>query len=230
MPTTTNFGWTTPADTDLVKDGASAIRTLANGIDTSFLDLKGGTTNQILKKNSNTDLDFVWAAPSSGALVLVGSTDFTTSTSVVVSSCFSSTYDFYVAYVDFSAATGNAGYNVRMRLSGTSASTNYNWNRDQWYGSTSAQAETTSGSSFFVGEVSASYANRCGSIISFIDPALARPTKIYSQARFVNVNQSVFGANIYGDHNTSTAYDSLEIFPDGGNVSGSVRVYAYAKS
>ena len=62
MPTTSNFGWTTPADTDLVKDGAAAIRTLGNGIDTSFLDLKGGTTGQVLSKNSNTDLDFIWVA------------------------------------------------------------------------------------------------------------------------------------------------------------------------
>lgn len=62
MPSTTNFGWTTPADTDLVKDGASAIRTLANGIDTSLVDLKGGTTGQVLSKNSNTDLDFIWVA------------------------------------------------------------------------------------------------------------------------------------------------------------------------
>jgi hypothetical protein len=62
MPTTTNFGWTTPADTDLVKDGAAAIRTLGNGIDTSFIDLKGGTTGQVLSKASNTDLDFSWVA------------------------------------------------------------------------------------------------------------------------------------------------------------------------
>ena len=60
MPTTSNFGWTTPADTDLVKDGAAAIRTLGNGIDTSFVDLKGGTTGQVLSKNSNTDVDFTW--------------------------------------------------------------------------------------------------------------------------------------------------------------------------
>lgn len=62
MPTTSNFGWTTPADTDLVKDGAAAIRTLGNGIDTSFLDLKGGTSGQVLSKASNTDLDFTWVA------------------------------------------------------------------------------------------------------------------------------------------------------------------------
>lgn len=62
MPTTTNFGWTTPADTDLVKDGAAAIRTLAGNIDTSLVDLKGGTTGQVLAKASDTDLDYSWVA------------------------------------------------------------------------------------------------------------------------------------------------------------------------
>lgn len=66
MATTTNFGWETPDDTDLVKDGAAAMRTLGNSIDTSFVDLKGGTTNQVLAKNSNTDLDFKWVADASG--------------------------------------------------------------------------------------------------------------------------------------------------------------------
>ncbi len=60
MATTTNFGWETPDDTDLVKDGAAAIRTALSGVDTSFVDLKGGTTGQVLAKNSGTDLDFVW--------------------------------------------------------------------------------------------------------------------------------------------------------------------------
>lgn len=62
MATTTNFGWETPDDTDLVKDGAAAIRTALGGVDTSFVDLKGGTTGQILSKASNTDLDFSWAS------------------------------------------------------------------------------------------------------------------------------------------------------------------------
>jgi hypothetical protein len=62
MATTTNFGWETPDDTDLVKDGALAIRTLGSAIDTSLVDLKGGTTGQVLSKNSNTDMDFTWVA------------------------------------------------------------------------------------------------------------------------------------------------------------------------
>lgn len=66
MANTTNFGWATPDDTDLVKDGAAAIRTLGSSIDTSFVDLKGGSTNQVLAKNSDTDLDFKWVADASG--------------------------------------------------------------------------------------------------------------------------------------------------------------------
>jgi hypothetical protein len=60
MATTTNFGWTTPNDTDYVTQGAAAMRTLGNGIDTTLVDLKGGTTDQVLAKNSNTDMDFKW--------------------------------------------------------------------------------------------------------------------------------------------------------------------------
>lgn len=71
MPTTSNFGWTTPADTDLVKDGALAIRTLGNGIDTSMAELKGGTTGQILSKTSNTDMDFTWINNDQGDITAV---------------------------------------------------------------------------------------------------------------------------------------------------------------
>ena len=56
--TTTNFGWDIPQSTDLVKDGATAIATLGQDIDTALVDLKGGTTGQVLAKNSGTDLDF----------------------------------------------------------------------------------------------------------------------------------------------------------------------------
>jgi len=71
MATTTNFGWETPDDTDLVKDGAAAMRTLGNSIDTSFVDLKGGTSGQILSKASNTDLDYTWITNDIGDITEV---------------------------------------------------------------------------------------------------------------------------------------------------------------
>jgi hypothetical protein len=96
MPTTTNYGWTTPADTDLVKDGAAAIRTLGSSIDTTLktqidaqipdalLTTKGdiiaatgastparlavGTNNQVLVADSTAATGIKWATPA-GALV-----------------------------------------------------------------------------------------------------------------------------------------------------------------
>ena len=58
--TTPNFGWVVPTSTDLVKDGATAIETLGDSVDASFVGLKGGTTGQVLSKTSGTDLAFTW--------------------------------------------------------------------------------------------------------------------------------------------------------------------------
>jgi hypothetical protein len=71
MATTSAFGWETPDDTDLVKDGAAAIRTLGNSIDTSMSELKGGTTGQILSKTSNTNMDFTWITNDVGDITAV---------------------------------------------------------------------------------------------------------------------------------------------------------------
>jgi len=71
--TTTNFGWDIPQSTDLVKDGATAIAALGQDIDTALIDLKGGTTGQVLAKASNTNLDFTWTS-STNKIVQVLST------------------------------------------------------------------------------------------------------------------------------------------------------------
>jgi hypothetical protein len=99
MPTTTNYSWTTPADTDLVKDGASAIRTLGTAIDTtvfnnanaavqkSVIDAAGdlligtandtvgklslGTANQQLRVNSGaTSLEYFTPATAGGMTLI----------------------------------------------------------------------------------------------------------------------------------------------------------------
>jgi hypothetical protein len=54
MATTTNYGWDTPDDTDLVKDGAAAIRTLGSSIDTTTKNLNPETTTGALAYRSAT--------------------------------------------------------------------------------------------------------------------------------------------------------------------------------
>jgi hypothetical protein len=89
MATTTNYGWTTPDDTALVKDGAAAIRTLGTSVDTTTKNLNPSTTLGDIEyrsstANTNTRLGIgstgnvltvaggvpTWAAPAGGGKVL----------------------------------------------------------------------------------------------------------------------------------------------------------------
>jgi hypothetical protein len=54
MATTTNYGWTTPDDTALVKDGAAAIRTLGSSVDTTTKNLNPSTTAGDIEFRSST--------------------------------------------------------------------------------------------------------------------------------------------------------------------------------
>jgi hypothetical protein len=54
MANTTNYNWETPDDTDLVKDGAAAIRTLGSSIDTTTKALNPSTTLGDIEYRSST--------------------------------------------------------------------------------------------------------------------------------------------------------------------------------
>lgn len=54
MATTTNYSWTTPDDTALVKDGAAAIRSLGSAIDTTTKALNPSTTLGDIEYRSST--------------------------------------------------------------------------------------------------------------------------------------------------------------------------------
>jgi hypothetical protein len=108
MATTTNYSWTTPDDTDLVKDGAAAIRTLGSSIDTTTKNLNPETTTGAIAyrsatANVNTALPIgtngqiltvaagvpSWAAPAAGganwSLLNSGGTTLTGAATITVS-------------------------------------------------------------------------------------------------------------------------------------------------
>jgi len=133
--TTTNFGWTVPSDTDLVKDGAAAIRTALGGVDTSFVDLKGGTTGQILSKASGTDLDYTWIDQNTGDITGVtagtGISGGGTSGTVTVTNSMATAID---AKGDLIAGTGpdafsrlGVGANNTVLTADSSTATGLKW-------------------------------------------------------------------------------------------------------
>lgn len=101
MATTTNYGWTTPDDTGLVKDGASAIRSLGSSIDTTTKALNPSTTLGDIEyrsstANTNTRLGIgtsgqvlsvsggvpAWTTISGGGMTLISTINASAATSV----------------------------------------------------------------------------------------------------------------------------------------------------
>lgn len=124
MATTTNFGWETPDDTDLVKDGAAAIRTLGQSIDTSLMDLEGGTTGQILAKASNTDMDFTWTTPVAGGITLITSTNMAGAASFTFPTIAGTYKDLIVIVKNYYQA---AAARLKIEFNTDTTATNYEY-------------------------------------------------------------------------------------------------------
>lgn len=137
---TTNFNFPIPQSTDLVKDGATAIAALGTAIDTDFVDLKGGTTGQILSKASNTDLDYTWITNDVGDITAVtagtGISGGGTSGAVTITNSMATAID---AKGDLIAGTGADAFS-RLAVGGNygflqalaSESTGLKWNDGAW--------------------------------------------------------------------------------------------------
>jgi trimeric autotransporter adhesin len=138
--TTPNFGWAVPTSTDLVKDGAVAIETLGDSIDASLVDLKGGTTGQVLTKASGTDMDFSWTAVDP-LVILDAKGDLITATAADTPARLAVGTNGQVLTADSTAATGlkwasaAGGGKVLQVVSATTATATTN--------STSTYADTT---------------------------------------------------------------------------------------
>lgn len=195
MATTTNFGWETPDDTDLVKDGAAAMRTLGNSIDTSFVDLKGGTTGQILAKASNTDLDYTWITNDIGDITEVaagtGISGGGTSGAVTITNSMATAID---AKGDLIAGTGAdafsrlaVGANDTVLTADSSTATGLKWATPASGGMTLLSSTSISSTSTTISDISQSYKNL---YIEVINPISTSSTPLSFKWGVANAIQS----------------------------------------
>jgi len=255
MATTTNYSWETPDDTDLVKDGAAAIRTLGSSIDTTTKALNPSTTLGDIEyrsatANTNTRLGIgssgqvlsvsggvpAWATPSAntdGLRFITGASFSAVASVSLPTDTFTSTYDNYKIVFNITAASGAiTKTSFRLRAAGADNTTSnyFSGASNVTYTGAAFNSNTNGGTLIDWGGMNTG----TGSInsesnqfeITMMSPKLTQHTVF-----------TVFGGtgswtmrNLTGFFNATTSFDSFTLLGDAGTISGRYRVYGYQNS
>jgi hypothetical protein len=250
MANTTNYNWETPDDTDLVKDGALAIRTLGSSVDTTTKALNPsttlgdieyrsstantntrlgiGTAGQILTVNSGATAP-EWATPAGGAgLVHIAEQTWSAVSSVNINNIFSSTYTHYKIIMTYSSSAGDSELLMRYRVSGADdTSANYQNQR------LIVDAANTPAANRSAGATSNRFAiqNTNENVIqaTIFNPFLAARTYYSSEGSYVNAEGTgetrlvIYG----GTFRNSTSFTGMTLIPASGTTTGKINVWGF---
>ena len=184
--TTPNFGWAVPTSTDLVKDGAVAIETLGDSIDASLVDLKGGTTGQVLAKASGTDMDFSWVTDATG----------------IPATIFDAKGDIIAATAADTAGRLAVGTNGQTLVADSTASTGLKWATPASGGGMTLLSTTTVSGDTTISSIDQTYTN-----LFITVTGLTNATASTYQECLINATSgNVMGA-YYGTNNSTVSLD-----------------------
>jgi hypothetical protein len=249
MATTTNYGWTTPDDTDLVKDGAAAIRTLGSSVDTTTKALNPetttgdiayrsatantntrlalGTAGQVLTVNSGATAP-EWAAPAaavSGLTLIKTQTIGSGVTTITVTDAFNTTYENYVIMLSGGVGAANNGINLTLDSTATGY---YRLGYFMGYGSSTITGQNASNASFF--QLATSGADGYGCVAHILQPFKTVRTTFFTENAQLDTGGYINKA--YGMLADSTSYTDFTLSIGAGLTvtGGTIKVYGYQTS
>jgi hypothetical protein len=239
MATTTNYSWSTPDDVSLVKDGASAIRTLGSSADTTVKALNPGTTagdidyyttsttkarvgigtaGQVLAVNSGATAP-EWITSSSGGMTLLSTTTLSGATTTI--SAISGSYTDLVAYIfGVTNATGDGTFRIAPN-----GSTNISHTVDMGGGGGVSPNDAT----YIIARGNPKFDNNENAyaltIYNYASTTARKPIHIEGSS-YINFHSAQRGFIGAGAINTTSAITSLVFSNSGGNLStGTVLLY-----
>lgn len=198
--TTTNYGWTIPNDDELVKNGAAAIRTLGQAIDTTA------------------------AAQFASGLVHINTTDFSAVASQSLDNVFSATYDNYRILINNATGSTTNNINLRLRVGGSDNSTASSYFRRGAVVSGATLSASQDTQNFLL--LTSTLTNPASSSVEVFNPFKTTRTNF----NVFSAPQDDIYYSWIGGHNQTVSYSGFSLIASTGNISGSVSVYGYRKS
>jgi hypothetical protein len=239
MASTTNYGWTTPDDTSLVKDGAAAIRTLGSSVDTTTKALNPSTTLGDIEyrsstANTNTRLGIgstgqvltvtggvpAWGAAPSGSLTISQIATGTLSGATVTISSLSAYDQLFIEFrnVDMSSVTG-----FSVLVNNNTGAGNYNWNGfsvNVTTGTGANQAVTRAGfMPYYQGNLPSSSQDNCSGF-TLTNCKAAGFTNASWSSFYKNSNAQLQAESSQGQYLVSEAVSSIVFSANAGTFDG----------
>ena len=203
--TTPNYGWDVPTSTDYVKDGATAIETLGDDIDSTLWTALGGAYPglRLIKKQT------------------IGSGV----SSVTVTNAFSATYENYKIVISGGVCSGNFLIGLKLGSTATGYYTSRNYS---YYANNTVAGQGLQNYTSFI------FAGMSSTSSLTMDVTLQNPfTSKVTMCNGAAADPSTAGVQwLHGGFlNNTTSYTDFDIFSDGGTLTGgTIYVYGYGAS
>ena len=208
MPNTTNYSFPTPADTDLVKNGADAIRDLGDAVDTAM----------------NTAL-----GTKKAGLVLLNTTSFSAVSSQSFNDVFSATYTNYKIVLNINTSSVLTNVFFRYRVSGADNSTgNYYYMFNGYSHTGGAVPFTATGATQHnLGQKDGGTA--MNSELNIYNP-FSSTVRSNISGSMTTGNTTVFYTGAWGGaFNSATSFTGFTLIGESGTLTGTVSIYGVNK-